>query len=39
MNDIMIFVAKRLCIGVLVVLFVSVLVFAIMQAMRETPSI
>ena len=39
MNDIMRFVAKRLCIGVLVVLFVSVLVFAIMQAMPGNPSI
>ena len=37
MNDIMRFVAKRLCIGVLVVLFVSVLVFAIMQAMPGNP--
>lgn len=33
MNDIMRFVAKRLAIGVLVVLFVSMLIFAIMQAM------
>lgn len=33
MNDIMRFIAKRLCIGILVVLFVTVLVFAIMQAM------
>ena len=33
MNDIMRFIAKRLCVGILVVLFVTVLVFAIMQAM------
>ena len=37
MNDIMRFIAKRLCIGVLVVLFVTVLVFAIMQAMPGNP--
>ena len=37
MNDIMRFIAKRLCIGVLVVLFVTVLVFAIMQAMQGNP--
>ena len=33
MNDIMRFIAKRLAIGVLVVLFVTILVFAIMQMM------
>ena len=33
MNDIMRFIVKRLAIGVLVVLFVSMLIFAIMQAM------
>ena len=33
MNDIMRFIAKRLAIGVLVVLFVTILVFAIMQLM------
>ncbi len=33
MNDIMRFIAKRLLIGILVVLFVTVLVFAIMEAM------
>ena len=37
MNDIMRFIAKRLCIGLLVVLFVTVIVFSIMQAMPGNP--
>lgn len=37
MNDIIRFAAKRLAMGVAIVLFVSVLVFAIMQAMPGNP--
>ena len=37
MNDIVRFVVKRLIMGVAIVLFVSVLVFAIMQAMPGNP--
>ena len=37
MNDIMRYIIKRLLIGVLVVLFVTVLIFAIMQAMPGDP--
>ncbi len=37
MNDIIRYIAKRLVIGVLVVLFVTVLIFAIMQAMPGDP--
>lgn len=37
MNDIMRYIAKRLVMGVLVVLFVTVLIFAIMQAMPGDP--
>ena len=37
MNDILRYIAKRLAIGVLVVLFVTVLIFAIMQAMPGDP--
>lgn len=37
MNDIIRYIAKRLAIGVLVVLFVTVLIFAIMQAMPGDP--
>ncbi|MFR1722326.1 ABC transporter permease [Emergencia timonensis] len=37
MNDILRYIGKRLLIGVLVVLFVTVLIFAIMQAMPGDP--
>lgn len=37
MNDIIRYIARRLAIGVLVVLFVTVLIFAIMQAMPGDP--
>lgn len=37
MNDIMRYIGKRLAIGLLVVLFVTVLIFAIMQAMPGDP--
>ncbi len=37
MNDILRYVIKRLLIGILVVLFVTVLIFAIMQAMPGNP--
>ena len=37
MNDIMRYIIKRLLIGILVVLFVTVLIFSIMQAMPGNP--